>query len=211
MDEAGCGAIAGPVVAAACFCPTDILGITDSKKITNEDERERLYKLITSSPGVLFAAAVVDAPKIDEIGIHPATMQAMTMASTTLITSTTLKSENALGMIDGNRCPSDFPSDCEFVIKGDGKEYNIAVASIIAKVTRDRLMREYDTIYPKYNLKQNKGYPTAAHKAAVHEHGASASPIHRRTFAPLKYYYCHFCNNVLETHSVSCEFCGLLR
>ncbi|GMI61973.1 hypothetical protein ScalyP_jg8228 [Parmales sp. scaly parma] len=210
VDEAGRGPLAGPVVAAACFCPTNIPGITDSKKITDEDERERLYELIISSPGVRFAAAIVDAPKIDEINILQATMLAMTMASTALITqmttkankpasskrggcyttagyddTNTYKSENAFGMIDGNRCPSDFPSDCEFVIKGDGKEYGIGAASIIAKVTRDRLMHEYDTLYPIYNLKQHKGYGTAAHMSNVHKYGAS--PIHRRTFAPLKH------------------------
>ena len=88
-------------------------------------------------------------------------------------------------LIDGNRIPSDMPINCEPIVKGDSKEYSIAAASILAKVTRDRLMNAYDRMYPVYNLIQNKGYPTAAHMAAVHQHGAS--PIHRLTFAPLKH------------------------
>lgn len=88
-------------------------------------------------------------------------------------------------LIDGNKVPKDMPCECESMTKGDGREYSIGAASILAKVTRDRLMHEYDAKYPKYNLSQHKGYPTAAHMSAVREHGAS--PIHRRTFAPLKH------------------------
>jgi ribonuclease HII len=77
------------------------------------------------------------------------------------------------------------PCPAESVVKGDSKEFSIAAASILAKVTRDRLMHGYDRLYPKYNLGQHKGYPTAAHQNAVRDHGAS--PIHRRTFAPLKH------------------------
>ena len=88
-------------------------------------------------------------------------------------------------LIDGNKVPKDMPYECESMTKGDGREYSIGAASILAKVTRDRLMHEYDAKYPKYNLSQHKGYPTAAHMSAVREHGAS--PIHRRTFAPLKH------------------------
>jgi len=88
-------------------------------------------------------------------------------------------------LIDGNKIPKDMPCDAESLVKGDGREYLIGAASILAKVTRDRLMHEYDEMYPMYNLKQHKGYPTAAHMAAVKKYGAS--PIHRRTFAPLKH------------------------
>jgi ribonuclease HII len=87
-------------------------------------------------------------------------------------------------LIDGNRVPKDMPCEAESIVKGDSKECCIAAASILAKVTRDRLMHGYDKLYPQYNLAQHKGYPTAAHMAAVQKHGASA--IHRRTFAPLK-------------------------
>mmetsp|Transcript_13522 Transcript_13522/g.25376 ORF Transcript_13522/g.25376 Transcript_13522/m.25376 type:complete len:479 (-) Transcript_13522:2475-3911(-) len=88
-------------------------------------------------------------------------------------------------LIDGNRCPKDMPCESESMVKGDSREYAIAAASILAKVTRDRLMREYDAMYPEYELKRHKGYPTSAHMACVKKFGAS--PIHRRTFAPLKH------------------------
>lgn len=88
-------------------------------------------------------------------------------------------------LIDGNRCPKDMPCEAESMVKGDSREYAIAAASILAKVTRDRLMHEYDVLYPQYELKRHKGYPTSAHMASVRKFGAS--PIHRRTFAPLKH------------------------
>ncbi|CAJ1955141.1 unnamed protein product [Cylindrotheca closterium] len=88
-------------------------------------------------------------------------------------------------LIDGNKIPKDMPCDAECVVKGDGREFSIAAASILAKVTRDRLMISYDGIYPMYGLSRHKGYPTAAHVAAIKENGIS--PIHRRTFAPIKH------------------------
>jgi len=139
VDEAGRGPLAGPVVAAACFLPTNIPGITDSKKITDEEERDRLYEVITNTPGVRWAAAVVDAAKIDEINILQATMLAMTMSSTAVISPLKLgenkpvsssrsgcytsagykdgaqnyPTASSYGLIDGNRCPADFPCSCE--------------------------------------------------------------------------------------------------
>jgi ribonuclease HII len=88
-------------------------------------------------------------------------------------------------LIDGNKVPKGMPCSAESIVKGDSKEFSVAAASILAKVTRDRLMHGYDELYPQFNLKQHKGYPTAAHMQAVKKHGAS--PIHRRTFAPLKH------------------------
>jgi len=98
--------------------------------------------------------------------------------------STTIKKQQYHALIDGNRTPKQMPCPSEAMIKGDSREYSIAAASVLAKVTRDRLMHEYDKLYPAYDLGKHKGYPTAKHRAKVREVGAS--PIHRRTFAPLK-------------------------
>lgn len=94
-------------------------------------------------------------------------------------------SKDYFALIDGNKVPNDMPCDAESIVKGDGKEFGIAAASILAKVTRDRLMHAYDKMYPEYGLSRHKGYPTAAHVAAIHETGIT--PIHRRTFAPIKH------------------------
>lgn len=217
VDEAGRGPLAGPVVAAAAFVPTDIPGVTDSKKLIDEGKREELYDRIIRSRGVRWAAAIIDARRIDEINILQATMEGMRLAVEALmdpaggkkgakremeatakkvgcyvVCGCDRKSANEDGnsathyaLVDGNRVPPSMPCDAEAMVKGDSREYAIGAASIIAKVTRDRIMREYDAIYPQYGLAKHKGYPTAAHMAAVHGHGAS--PIHRRTFAPLKH------------------------
>ena len=220
VDEAGRGPLAGPVCAAAALLPVDIPGITDSKKIIKEEERERLYEEIVAAPGVRWAAAVVDAQRIDEINILQATMEAMKMATNAVINPPKPKecikeasvdrmgcyvicgandekgkaieaadaadiADSYYALIDGNRVPKEMPCEAEPMVKGDGREYCIGAASLIAKVTRDRLMHAYDELYPEFNLKQHKGYPTAAHMSAVYKHGAS--PIHRRTFAPLKH------------------------
>ena len=243
IDEAGRGPLAGPVVAAAAIVPIEISGITDSKKITCEDERERLYEEIIQSPIVSWSVAVVDAQRIDEINILQATLTAMSMAASALVihndkartdwevaaqlpASTdrtgcyvtcggtmpvklateksdrggSSKKKNAgeeasgqdhhsssqyYALVDGNRVPLDLPCEGESIVKGDSKEYSIAAASILAKVTRDRLMHSYDELYPDYQLAKHKGYPTKDHMAAVSKFGAS--PIHRRTFAPLKH------------------------
>ena len=235
IDEAGRGPLAGPVVAAAAMVPSFVVGITDSKKITNEKHREEIYERIVTSPNVRWAVAIVDAPTIDTTNILQATLTAMTMAAQSLLqppnplnlsqqqqqqhqrfrnASSTIQGcyvvcgqTDASGMpiiqlssfndtatninhtpyalIDGNKLPDNIPCQAEFIIKGDSKEYLIGAASILAKVTRDRLMRQYDTLYPEYNLAQHKGYPTQAHMALIKQYGAS--PIHRRSFAPLKH------------------------
>lgn len=216
IDEAGRGPLAGPVVAAAVWAPADLDGIVDSKKITKEEERERLYEELIQMPNIEWAVAVMDAQRIDEINILQATLEGMRLCATTLsnpnslsvpvhaaasiehsgcyiVTSTANagkegiapESQTTYALIDGNKVPKDMPCSAESVVKGDGKEFAIAAASIFAKVTRDRLMHAYDSLYPEYNLKQHKGYPTADHMKAVAKFGAS--PIHRRTFAPLKH------------------------
>jgi ribonuclease HII len=213
IDEAGRGPLAGPVVAAAIYLPTCIPGIIDSKKIINEDTREDLYETIVNSPSVVWAVAVVDAAMIDQINILQATLLGMRVAAAATIqnepfelpvqdvASTAHKgcyiirsqqqlpvtsAQHVHALIDGNRLPADMEfCSKECLVKGDGREYAIAAASILAKVTRDRLMREYSQQYPDYMLEQHKGYGTVAHMRAITEHGAT--PIHRMTFAPMKH------------------------
>eukprot|EP00579_Thalassiosira_antarctica_P008529 CAMPEP_0201877736 /NCGR_PEP_ID=MMETSP0902-20130614/9082_1 /ASSEMBLY_ACC=CAM_ASM_000551 /TAXON_ID=420261 /ORGANISM="Thalassiosira antarctica, Strain CCMP982" /LENGTH=378 /DNA_ID=CAMNT_0048405247 /DNA_START=122 /DNA_END=1255 /DNA_ORIENTATION=+ len=222
VDEAGRGPLAGPVVCAAAIVPTNIAGIIDSKKITKEEERERIYEELIASPDIRYAVAVVNAQRIDEINILQATLEGMRMAvegvmsidggnqdekgknvasaerkelsyvitgggtaNNTNDTKSKLSNNSYYALIDGNKTPKEMPCPCESMVKGDGREYSIGAASILAKVTRDRLMHEYDKKYPEFNLRQHKGYGTAAHMSAVREFGAS--PIHRRTFAPLKH------------------------
>ncbi|KAL7451304.1 hypothetical protein ACHAWC_003130 [Mediolabrus comicus] len=214
VDEAGRGPLAGPVVAAAAIVPTNISGIIDSKKITNEEERERLYEELIASSNIKYAVAVISAQRIDEINILQATLEGMRMAVegvmgirkvdneknnvvsakrkevSYIVTGgmdhdSTSSSSSYHALIDGNKVPKDMPCEAEALVKGDGREYSIGAASVLAKVTRDRLMHEYNALYPEYNLSQHKGYPTAAHMSAVSKFGAS--PIHRRTFAPLKH------------------------
>lgn len=226
VDESGRGPLAGPVVAAAAYIPANINGITDSKKLTNEEDREMLYEKIIRSPNARWAVAISDAKRIDEINILQATLEAMKAAVQSTISFPILSelggnrqvtasskidgcyvvcgsndsngkpydlgdsilkfnAKECYALIDGNRLPKDMPCDCEAIVKGDSREYCIGAASILAKVTRDRLMHEYHLLYPKYDLSQHKGYPTASHMAKVKEFGASK--IHRRTFAPLKH------------------------
>ena len=250
IDEAGRGPLAGPVVAAAIVAPLDVLGVMDSKQITNEAQREILFEQIIAMPNVQWAVAIMDASKIDQINILQATLEAMKLAATAIIhpppmdhvhrypkisaihnkgcyvvcsddsilnpinvphvadaaiatatnAATTITATSSTdvtpnlhdtyyALIDGNRLPKQMPCPAETMVKGDSKEYCIAAASILAKVSRDRLMHEYHNLYPQYNFKQHKGYPTAAHIAAIHSFGVS--PIHRRTFAPLKHMTFH--------------------
>lgn len=182
VDEAGRGPLAGPVVAAACIIPKDVTiqGIHDSKKL-NEAQREKLFELLTTNDKISYATCIVHEKEIDEINILQATMVAMRRAVEGL------KTEADYVLIDGNRSPeftnSELSGEC--VIKGDSKCYLIAAASIIAKVTRDRLMVKYDAKYPEYGLKKHKGYGTREHMNAIFAHGPS--PIHRWTFAPMKH------------------------
>jgi len=185
VDEAGRGPLAGPVVAAACIVPSDIHfdGIHDSKKL-NAKEREHLFDLLTSQPRVIYATAIIDHTVIDDINILQAALRAMADA----VKGLTVTPHYVL--IDGNRPPTlhgDKPPPGQCIIKGDSKCYSIAAASIIAKVTRDRIMMELDKQYPQYNFGQHKGYGTAAHMAAIAKYGPC--PIHRLTFAPLKHQY----------------------
>ena len=187
VDEAGRGPLAGPVVAAAVHIPREFSGFENSEieirdsKDMSEEERERAFEGITKHPDIDFAYHVCDHDRIDEINILAATMEAMTNS----VGSLSGKADYAL--IDGNRVPVDITKtgcNVEAVVKGDSKIFAIACASVIAKVTRDRMMIEFHKKWPIYDFETNKGYPTGKHRAAVISHGAC--PIHRLTFAPLK-------------------------
>ncbi|KAG5187825.1 ribonuclease H-like domain-containing protein [Tribonema minus] len=185
VDEAGRGPLAGPVCAAAYALPATglrIAGVVDSKLIA-EPERERLYEELTAVRGALWSATVTSAQRIDEINILQATMESMQISAHDVMRQCPPAAKAAV-LIDGNRVPDNMELPAECIIKGDGKEYSIAAASIIAKVTRDRLMRQYHEQYPAYGFERHKGYGTAAHMAAIAQHGAC--PIHRMTFKPLR-------------------------
>lgn len=172
VDEAGRGPLAGPVVCACCIMPNDkmIDGINDSKQLT-EKRREALFGQIVET-AVAYHVSVIDHTIIDEINILNATKRGMTEA----VEGLNVKPDIVL--IDAVRLPLDVPT--QSIIKGDAKSYAIAAASILAKVTRDRLMREYDVQYPAYGFGANKGYGTRAHVEAIRAVGLS--PIHRRSF-----------------------------
>ena len=178
VDEAGRGPLAGPVCAAAVILPPDveITGLNDSKKLT-ERKREELYDLITRQ-AVAYGIGFADEKEIDRINILQATFAAMGRALEEL------RVKPDLALIDGNRA-ADFGLPVRTIVKGDSLSASIAAASILAKVTRDRLMMEYDATYPQYGFAVHKGYGTKRHYEALRQHGAS--PIHRQSF--LKKFY----------------------
>ncbi len=172
-DEAGRGPLAGPVVAAACILPDGFLpdGLDDSKKLT-ERRREKLYDIITEN-AIAWCAAYATPEEIDEHNILEASLLAMRRA----IDGLSVKPDFVL--VDGN-VNRGFQLPAKAIVGGDALSPSIAAASIIAKVTRDRLCADYETLYPQYGFAKHKGYPTPAHKLAVYEHGPC--PIHRRSF-----------------------------
>ena len=174
IDEAGRGPLAGPVVIAGVIMPQDsmIEGVNDSKKVS-EKKREKLYDIILEE-AISYSVAIVGQDVIDEINILNATKQGVTEVVDGLDVKPDLILVDALEHINTKGIPY------ESIIKGDAKCYNIAAASIIAKVTRDRIMREWDEIYPQYGFINHKGYGTAKHIAAIKEYGLC--PIHRKTF-----------------------------
>lgn len=174
VDEAGRGPLAGPVCAAAVILPEncEIEGLNDSKKLS-EKKREALYDVIIEK-AISYDIQLVDNNVIDEINILNATMLAMTNA----VNSLSVKPDYVI--IDGNKVPGqlNIPSDC--IVKGDAKSMSIAAASILAKVTRDRLMLELDKKYPEYEFARHKGYGTKLHQEKLLEYGPCE--IHRKTF-----------------------------
>jgi len=194
VDEAGRGPLAGPVVVSAAWVPfnINIEGITDSKKINEEHEREKLYEIIMGTKEIKYSVAVLDHEVIDEHNILEASLLGMRQCVTSLHDQLIESGHDGVdyALCDGNRDPKiEYPEhiNYEYIIKGDGNVYCIGAASIIAKVTRDRLMAEYDAKYPGYGFLQHKGYPTPSHKALVWSKGPC--PIHRKSFKPVKDWY----------------------
>jgi ribonuclease HII len=181
IDEAGRGPLAGPVVCACCVMPLDgeyVDGINDSKKLS-ERKREDLYDIIVKK-AIFYHAAIISPEVIDEKNILVATAAGMREC----VEALSVKVDALLIDYVPDKVRSfvsrGFSSEVQTLKKGDATSYCIAAASIIAKVTRDRLMREYAEKYPQYGFIKNKGYGTADHIAAIKEYGAS--PIHRKTF-----------------------------
>lgn len=174
IDEAGRGPLAGPVVVGCAIMPREskIEGVNDSKKIA-EAKREKLYEQITKE-AIAWSVGIVEQKEIDEINILNATKKALTMAVKGLRTRPDRILVDALEGIDTDGIP--YTS----IVKGDATNYSIAAASIIAKVTRDRIMLEWDKIYPEYGFAKHKGYGTAAHIQAIRENGICM--LHRKSF-----------------------------
>ncbi len=179
VDEAGRGPLCGPVVAAACILPPDpaLPGLNDSKKLTPR-RREQLFDLIRER-AVAYCVAEASVEEIDRLNILEADLLAMRRAIAGLHTPDGQPVRADFALIDGN-IARDFPIPARAVIKGDATSLSIAAASVLAKVTRDRLCVELDAQYPQYGIAKHKGYGTAAHMAALKQYGAS--PIHRRKF-----------------------------
>ncbi len=176
VDEAGRGPWAGPVVAAAVILdPTSIPdGLNDSKKLS-EDQREGLFEQIQNQ--ALVGVGVGDVERVDRDNILQASLWAMGQAVMALT------DQPSCVLVDGNKLP-DLPMAMQAIVKGDGRSLSIAAASIIAKVTRDRLMCELDLEFPGYQWASNKGYGTKAHQMGLAEQGVTKH--HRRSFKPIK-------------------------
>jgi ribonuclease HII len=173
VDEAGRGPLAGPVVAAAVIFPAkiNIVGLDDSKKISPK-KREELYPQIQAE-AIAYGVAIVSREVIDEINILQASRLAMKKAVEQL------QPVPELLLIDGNQ-KIDSTLDQWAIVKGDSKSLSIAAASVLAKVTRDRIMEDYHKLYPQYEFHRHKGYGTKLHRALIEEHGPC--PIHRSTY-----------------------------
>lgn len=175
VDEVGRGPLCGPVVACACILPPNyqLVGLTDSKKIS-EKKREQLYEILIKD-AISYGIGIVDADVIDEINIYEATKVAMKKA----ISNLKIKPEHVL--IDAMKLELNIPSTS--IIKGDLYSISISAASVIAKVTRDKMMIDLDKKYPEYGFKNHKGYGTKAHIEAVKKNGVLS--FYRKTYKPI--------------------------
>lgn len=176
-DEAGRGPLVGPVVAACCVLPSDfqLEGLTDSKKLT-EKKREEMFEYITAN--TIYGIGIVSAEEIDEINIYEASRKAMMLA----IEEARKKCE--LDYILTDAMPINYDIPVLDIIKGDLLSISISAASVIAKVTRDRMMIELDKKYPMYGFKNHKGYPTRKHYDALNKYGLIDG--YRKTYGPVK-------------------------
>ncbi len=186
IDEAGRGPLAGPVVASAVLLNDDDFQspIRDSKKLT---ERQREKACVEIFEKAQVGVGIISSSVIDQVNILEATYLAMSRAVRQLLYkyyADHKQDEKFIQqfclLVDGNRFKSDLRIDYVTVVQGDSKVLSIACASIVAKVTRDRIIKAYDQVFPGYGLAQHKGYPTVKHKEALRQYGPS--PIHRRTF-----------------------------
>ncbi len=179
IDEAGRGPLAGPVVAAAVHIHTPhfTYRIDDSKKLTAQQREDCINEIMMNCD---FGVGLMNEEMIDKHNILQATFMAMNAAVLDLSQQLPLDSEKVCLLVDGNQFKTDLPYAVRTIVGGDALSLSIACASIIAKVTRDRLLVAYDKVFPQYGFAQHKGYPTKDHKMAIATHGLS--PIHRRTF-----------------------------
>ena len=177
LDEVGRGPLAGPVCAAAAILPADFHHpvLNDSKKLS-ERQRELIYDELVTNTDVVWNCVLIDVEEIERINILQASREAMREALRGL------PIQPSAALIDGLPVPH-FPVPQLALVKGDSLSYSIAAASVIAKVTRDRLMLELAAQYPEYGFEKHKGYGTPVHLAALRKHGPC--PIHRRSFAPV--------------------------
>lgn len=178
IDEAGRGCLAGPVVAAACLLPANLLipGIDDSKQLTSK-QRDELFQILTGNKKIKYGVGIICHETIDRVNILQATIAAMLQA----VDSLPIIPDFLL--VDGLKLPHPF-IESQKIIGGDALSQSIAAASIIAKVTRDRLMLKFHEEWPHYEFNKNKGYGTERHINAINQYGACS--IHRMTFDPLR-------------------------
>ncbi len=177
VDEAGRGPLLGSVVACAVYInkiDDDIFEMVNDSKKLSEKKRELIYDKLISSDSIKYGIGVASEKEIDEINILNATFLAMNRALENLNIS------DKLVVVDGNKLIKQYKGKQEYLVKGDSKNLSIALASIIAKVTRDKMMYEYDKIYKEYGIALHKGYGTKKHYEAIEKYGIL--PIHRKTF-----------------------------
>ena len=178
IDEVGRGPLIGPVVTACVILPKNYIleGLTDSKKLS-EKKREKFYDILMKD-AISIGIGIVDEKEIDKVNIYQATKEAMAQA----VDNMEIKPEHIL--VDAMSLELEIPTTS--IIKGDAKSITIAAASVIAKVTRDRMLDELDKIYPMYDLKHNKGYPTKKHLEAIEKYGITK--YHRLSYGPVAKY-----------------------